>query len=170
LTLSHLDEIARSASHPRIMRPSLLLLAAPLALLACVSPQRPFHFVSPHLANDVTDTVARTLAANGHQPAQIDRRTGIVITKWEDTGFRYGFVQGKEATLVRRYTVTIAPGSVGDDVTVRQDGKRCQTGGFTLGDLEVRGPCEVSNDLIEQHQQELDALGATIQGALSQAR
>ncbi len=152
------------------MKPSLLLLAVPLALLACVAPQRPYHFVSPHLADDVADTVARTLAAQGHQPATIDRRTGIVITKWEDTGFRYGFVEGKEAVLVRRYTVTIAPGTVGDEVTVRQDGKRCQMGGFTLGDVEVRGPCEVADGVIEKHQQELDALGQTIQGALSQAR
>lgn len=152
------------------MKLSWFLLAAPLGLLACTAPQRPFQFVSPHLNADVTDTVARTLAANGHQPATIDRRTGIVNTKWEDTGFRYGFVQGKEATIVRRYTVTIAPGAAGDSVTVRQDGKRCQTGGYTLGDLEVRGACEVANEVIEQHQQELDALGATIQGALSQAR
>jgi hypothetical protein len=34
----------------------------------------------------------------------------------------------------------------------------------------VRGPCEVESGVIERHQQELDALGATIQGALSQAR
>jgi hypothetical protein len=153
------------------MKPSsLLLVAAPLAFVACVSAQRPYHFIAPHVADDAADTVARTLAANGHQPAQVDRRTGIVTTKWEDTGFRYGFVQGKEAVLVRRYTVTIAPGSAGDEVTVRQDGKRCQTGGYTLGDLEVRGPCEVLNDVVEQHQQELDALGQTIQGALSQPR
>jgi hypothetical protein len=152
------------------MKLSWFLLGAPLALLACTAPQRPFHFVSPHVVGDVTDTVARTLAASGHQPVTIDRRTGIVITKWEDTGFRFGFVEGKEAVIVRRYTVTIAPGSVGDDVTVRQDGKRCQMGGYTLGDVEVRGPCEVANDVVETHQRELDALGATIQGALSQAR
>lgn len=153
------------------MKPSLfLLLAAPLALAACVSPQVPYHFVSPHLGEDATATVARTLATNGHQPASIDRRNGIVMSKWEDTGFHYGFVQGKEATLVRRYTVTIAPGSVGDEITVRQDGKRCQVGGYTLGDLEVRGPCEVVSDLIEMHQKELDALGQSIQGSLSQAR
>ena len=71
---------------------------------------------------------------------------------------------------MRRYTVTIAPGTVGDEVTVRQDGKRCQMGGFTLGDLEVRGPCEVADGVIEKHQLELDALGQTIQGALAQAR
>lgn len=152
------------------MKLSILLLAAPLALLACLAPQRPFQFVSPHLANDVIDTVARTLAANGHQPATLDRQVGIVTTKWEDTGFKYGFVEGKEAVLVRRYTVTISPGITTDDVTVRQDGKRCQTGSYTLGDLEVRGPCEVENSVIPQHQQELDALGQTIQGALSQAR
>jgi hypothetical protein len=152
------------------MKLSVLLLAAPLALLACLAPQRPFHFVSPRVSADVVDSVARTLAANGHQPANIDRAVGIVTTKWEDTGFKYGFVQGKEATLVRRYTVTIAPGAAADDVTVRQDSKRCQTGGYTLGDLDVRGPCEVEDALIPQHQQELDALGQTLQGALAQAR
>jgi hypothetical protein len=166
-----LDGAARSAFHPRPMKPSLLfLLAAPLALAACVSPQRPYHFVAPHLADDVADTVARTLAAQGHQPAKIDRRAGIITTKWENTGFRYGFVMNKPATLVRRYTVTIAPGSVGDEVTVRQDGKRCQELGYYIEEPEVLGICVVEGSLVEQHQQELDSLGQTIQGALSQAR
>ena len=153
------------------MKPSLLfLVAAPLALLACTSPQRPYHFVAPHLADDVADTVARTLAAQGHEPAKIDRRAGIITTKWENTGFRYGFLMAKPATLVRRYIVTIAPGSVGDEVTVRQDGKRCQELGYYIVEPEVFGICATAGSLVEQHQEELDSLGQTIQGALSQAR
>jgi hypothetical protein len=156
------------------MRPSLvpaksrwlLLGAIPLSLASCMEPQRPVHFVAPHKADDAVDVVARALASNGHEPSKIDRQTGIVYTRWEDTGFGYGFVQGQKATLVRRYLVTVSRGPSGVDVLLRSDQKRCQEGGYTIGDLEVRGACVVADGLVAKHQKQLEELGQALQAAL----
>ncbi len=53
---------------------------------------------------------------------------------------------------------------------MRQDEKRCQELGYYIEEPEVLGICVSESSLVEQHQQELDSLGQTIQGALSQAR
>jgi len=112
------------------------------------------------------DTVSRTLAAEGQTPAATDRAANIVTTEWKDTGFRYGMIQGVSATILRRYTVTLAPAGEGSNVTVRIDAKRCQQGGFTIGGTDVRGLCEEQTDLPGSMQKELDALGAKMRTAL----
>jgi hypothetical protein len=142
-------------------------LVSVLFAAGCADVQKPYQFTAPHPPNDAVDNVARTLAANGHQPQNIDRQTGIVTTKWEDTGFGYGFVQNVKANIVRRFTVTIAKGSTGTGVTVRMDGKRCQEGGYTIGDVDVRGACETMDEIVPSHQKDLDSLGMQIQQGLS---
>lgn len=150
-------------AHSKALLSSALLAA--LALAGCTTPQRPFQFIAPPLP-DAADAAARALAANGHAPASIDRQAGIVLTKWEDTGFNYGFVQNQPASIVRRFTVTLAPGPAGTNVVVRMDAKRCQKGGFTIGDLDVRGPCEALDGILEQQQREVDQLGLSLRQAL----
>ena len=138
------------------------------AVAACTQAQKPYTFVAPNAPTDAVEITARTLAQSGHEPARVDAATGIVMTKWEDTGFGYGFVQGQEATIVRRFTVTLAKRAAGMEVIVRQDGKRCQKGGFTLGDVDVRGPCEAMNEVVDRHQKDVDDLGARLRQALAQ--
>jgi len=143
-----------------------IALFAMLFATGCAEVQKPYQFTAAHPPDDAVDNVARTLAANGHQPQNVDRQTGIVTTKWEDTGFGYGFVQNVKANIVRRFTVTIAHTPAGAAVTVRMDGKRCQEGGFTIGDTDVRGACEAMDDIVPSHQQDLDNLGMQVQRAL----
>jgi hypothetical protein len=145
-----------------------MFLALALGLLAggCGSAQRPVSFVTSAKSDGALDTVSRTLAAEGHTPANVDRQANIVQTEWKDTGYLYGQVQNTTATIVRRFTVTIAPANEGANVTVRIDGKRCPQGGYTVGSTEVRGTCEELTMIPGKFQEELDALGRKLQQAL----
>ena len=143
-------------------------LCLAFVLCACAQPQKPYQFVAPLAAEDPVDVVSRTLAMNGFAPTGVDRQSGIVQTKWEDTGFLYGQVQGVSSTIVRRYTAVVAklPASSEMQVQLRADVQRCQQGSYTIGDVEVRGSCEHMDGLVKKHQDELNALGAKLQQSL----
>jgi hypothetical protein len=145
----------------------MLLRASVFMLLAaCVSPQAPVAFTTANKAESALDTVSRALAAEGQAPASVDRQASIVHTEWRDTGFMYGYVQGATATIVRRFTVTIAPSPEGSNVTVRIDAKRCAQGSFTIGGADIQGTCEEATSIPGGMQKDLDALGAKLRVAL----
>jgi hypothetical protein len=116
------------------------------------------------------DTVSRTLAAEGHGQGTVDRQAGIAYSQWKDTGFLFGQVQGVSASIVRRFTVILAPSGDGSSVVVRMDAKRCAQGGYSIEGSEVRGPCEEMTDIPGSFQEEVDALGGKIKQALANAR
>lgn len=149
-----------------------LALVVPVALAmaslaGCGSPQKPAVFATSAKIDTGVDTVARTLATEGFSTSHVDRQAGIVHTEWKDTGFLYGQVQQRNATIVRRFTVVLAPQGEGSQVTVRMDVKRCAQGGFSIDGAEVRGPCEETDVVPEKMQEELDMLGGKVRSALS---
>jgi hypothetical protein len=149
------------------MRTILLLAIVITSAVGCGSPQRPVTFVSSAKMDGGLDTVSRTLAAEGHGSAALDRQAGIAHTEWKDTGFLFGQVQGTSASIVRRFTIILSPSASGSNVTVRMDAKRCAQGGFTIEGADVRGPCEELGVIPESFQQEVDTLGGKIQQALA---
>ena len=147
----------------------LLLTVLSGIAVACGVPQKPANFVTSANLETGVDVVSRTLAANGHTSPAVDRKTGIVSTEWKDTGFLYGRVQGGPATIVRRFTVVVAPAGQGSSVTVRMDAKRCAQRGFVVEGLELHGHCEEAAMIPETFQGEVDALAAKVQQALASA-
>jgi hypothetical protein len=142
-----------------------IALFAALSGVGCAGPQA-FGFTTSRSPADAVDDVARTLSANGHEPSTIDRKAGLITTRWFDTGERYGYIQKVQATLVTRFIVTVAPVPAGASVSVREDRKRCQQGSYDAGDVDVRGSCETVLELSRPHEPELDELGAKLQRAL----
>jgi hypothetical protein len=154
---------------PRRMRTKGFLLLLPLVLLACGSPQRPATFITSAKVDSGVDIVGRTLAAEGHNPTNVDRQMGLVVTEWKDTGFLFGQTQSSPstpATIVRRFTIILAPSGQGANVTVRMDAKRCTQGAFKTDGKEVEGSCEELTVLPGSFQEEIDKLGAKVQKAL----
>ena len=142
------------------MKSARLAASLVVALVACVSPQTPVTFLTPTMPARALDTVVRTLAAEGQSPASVDRQANVVQTEWQNTGFGYGQVQGVNATIVRRYTVTLALWEAGTNVTVRMDAKRCPAG-------DLRATCEEASGIPGSMQKDLDALGAKLRAALA---
>jgi hypothetical protein len=147
-----------------MMKTTLAVAALGLLTGGCiVTTPTPFTFVSAAAADTGVDTVARTLAAEGQPPAQVDRQLHIVQTEWRDTGV------GNDETIVRRYMVTLDPGPAGTNVTVRIDAKICPKGGYTIGGTEIRGTCREANFITPGMQTDVDTLGAKIRQALGAA-
>jgi hypothetical protein len=131
----------------------------------CAQEQRVVRFVVPSAADPI-DTLTRALAQSGYTPAGVDRQSGIVTTRWEDTGFLYGQLQNVGATIVRRYTITVGPASTGSEVLVRADTQRCAQGTAVITDAGVNGVCERMDGLVPKHQEDLDELGGKLRQAL----
>jgi hypothetical protein len=51
-------------------------------------------------------------------------------------------------------------------VTLRAELKQCPLGGFSIGDVVVRGTCQAVDGVPETIQSELDALGREIAAAM----
>lgn len=149
----------------------LVILVSSIAFLvsACGAPQRPVVFTTSAKVETGVDSVSRALAADGQTPALVDRNANIVQTEWKDTGFLYGQIQGVTASVVRRYTVTLAPTPDGANVTVRVDLKRCQQGGYSVGATDVRGACEEMSLVPPSMQDDLNSVGEKVRAALGVA-
>lgn len=145
----------------------LSVLVLITTFFACTAPQQPYRF---SLSTDKTQAMPNlraALAENGHETEYIDEEAGIIRTRWMDTGFLFGEVQGLDATVVRRYTVILvaqADGSVG--LTLRADTKRCAQDGFEVAGEMITGACEVMTELVGPHQDELTQLGIQLQQRL----
>lgn len=155
----------------RALLPLSFLLGSALALVACGEQQRPFHFSVPK-GTDIDnslDRVARALADNGHPPLTVERHTGLITTKWEDTGKTDGLLSDKPATLVKRFQVTVEKSPAGADVTVRMELKRCAAG-YKIDDTELTGTCEAAGALPDPEQREVDVLGQTLEQGLAKGQ
>lgn len=140
-----------------------------LTLFACAAAQRPATFSLQGARPDAVGDLVRALAANGQEAEVIDRESGVVHTYWQDTGFRYGKVQNMDATIVRRYTVTVQPTASGNQISLRIDGQRCAQSGFRIAGGMLSGACEVMNGVVPSHQTDLDNLAQGIQSTLGVA-
>ena len=85
---------------------SILLLLCGF-VIACTAPQKPYQFPIQSGTNEALPKIRALLAQNGHETELMDPEAGIIHTRWVDTGFMMGEVQGRTATIVRRYTVTL---------------------------------------------------------------
>jgi hypothetical protein len=102
-------------------RSAVLVLAA----ASCSQPQRLVRFHAPTGADEPVDALVRAFVLNGEQPAEVDAKSGIVHTQWQDTGFMYGAIRNRTATIHRRYTAIVTKGAAGADVVLRIDTRRC---------------------------------------------
>jgi hypothetical protein len=134
---------------------------------ACGALEKPVTFATSVAPDAAIDTVSRTLASEGQAPRNVDRQANIVETEWKDTGYLYGQVHGTDATIVRRFTVTLAPSAEGSLTSVRMDAKRCARGAFVPGSSDPRGPCEEMTVIPGSMQTDLDGLGAKLRAALA---
>lgn len=139
----------------------LLIAMVMVGVVGCAQPQRPVNFTVP-TKEDTLDRMARALAAEGLETTTIDPQLHLLYTRWQDTGFMYGQVNNRTATVVRRYMVMVNPQQDNQQVTVRMEAKRCTPGLLTWNDVDVRGQCVVMDGLVPQHQAELDQLGARL--------
>lgn len=146
----------------------LVLSLAFGALAACTAPQKPYQFPVSSSTQEALPKIRVALAQQGHETQSMDPEAGIIYTRWVDTGFLMGNVQGQTATVVRRYTVIVAPSPDGlQRLTLRADTKKCAQDGFEIGGEMVTGACEGMNELAPAHQKELDALGQQLQAQIN---
>ncbi len=143
----------------------LALIASLVLTSACGAPQKPVTFATSTKPDAGLDVVSRTLAAEGQGNPSVDRQAGIARTDWQDTGYLFGEVNGKSASIVRRFTVVLAPTTNDSSVTVRIDAKRCAQGHFAIKEAEVRGQCVEMSVVPTHFQEEVDALGEKLRNA-----
>ena len=108
--------------------------------------------------------LAQIFAAGGGVTSELLAKTDATDG---DTGLHLGQVQSQDATVVRRYSATLARGSFGNEVTLRADEQRCVIREFTLTEIDVQGKCVPVERLPPAHQAELLHLGQRIQQAMS---
>jgi hypothetical protein len=142
-----------------------------LAAGACSHPQRPYEFSAPLARQSATTLMADALLAEGQQPAIADPRAGMIVTAWQDTGYRVeqhdSYRDGidlVEKIVYRRYQVAIVPGQSGAPMTVRltAEAKRCLPD-VTVTKQEILGQCETLTKFIPALQRDLDRLGARLE-------
>ncbi len=150
-------------------RPQLIIALALLAAgLACVHAQRPARITAPAALS--LEVLARELTALGLEPETLDEPAGILRTRWQNLNFLYGEIDGREATLFRRYTLVVHRRPGDSELTLRADFRVCPAG--TRPDRQGRLParCRPLGGVIEEHQAELDALAARLEQALGRLR
>ncbi len=144
------------------------VLCLPLAA-ACMQPQRPYTFSAPSGAEAPIDTLVRTLASQGFQPAVVAPDLGIVHTRWDHQGICYT-PEGNEGSMLRRFTAAVAPTvSSGSTVTLRADVQCCASPDVSIDGSTAYGPCATLPAVFETHQHEVDSLGAALKDAMARS-
>jgi hypothetical protein len=136
--------------------------------VACGAPQRSTTFITSAKAQSTSDTVRRTLSAEGHTVTSEEQ--GVFQTGWADTNFYYGQVDEDPATIIRRFTIGVAPNTAGTDVTVRVDAKRCALGTFNPSAMDVTGSCEDLDAIPLRLQREMETLRKKVRDAVGDGR
>jgi hypothetical protein len=143
---------------------SIVSFAGLAALLAgCPQAQTPYSFVARADASQTADASARAMAASGYPVDRVDRQTGIVTSKWMQSGITHA----DGSVLVRRFTVTVAPSGADASISVRADMQQCPSGGYTAGDMQVMGTCRPVEGVFEKDQNDVNALGARLKSELA---
>ncbi|MBN1205435.1 MAG: hypothetical protein JXB05_10975 [Myxococcaceae bacterium] len=141
------------------------VLVLPLAT-GCLHQQRPYTFTAPQGAEAPIDTLVRTLAAEGVQPAVVAPELGIVHTRWDNQGICY-MPDSTEGSLLRRFTASVAPTvSSGSTVSLRADVQCCHAHQVSPDGANVSGTCATLANIYEAHQREVDQLGTALQNAM----
>jgi len=149
---------------------SLLWPCAFFLLTACAGEQHKAEFSVPH-GSDIDNTLeatSRALADEGHPTAEVEMSTGLITTAWEESGQNDGTLDGKMATLLKRFRVTVEKGASENNVTIEMDLRRCAEG-FVIGASTLTGSCE-DKELQHAHQRELETLGSRLRAALVGSR
>lgn len=143
-----------------------LFVALPL-FASCAEPQKPYVFSTQQMAREPIEALETALRQAGIGTIVVDPKTGMIHSRWMDTGVRNGTIKDQEATIVRRYSALVVRGSFGNEVTVRADAQRCVVREFTLTELDVQGNCLPMERLTPQHQEELLRVGQRVQQSMS---
>lgn len=153
----------------RICYAQLIIPFIAAGLLAgCLHAQRPVRFEGP--AALALEVLARELTAQGLEPAELDEPRGLLRTRWQNLSFLYGEIDGREATLWRRYAIVVQRRPGDSLLTVRMEVRACRVGTRVDVDNELVGACNELPGLMEDHQAELERLGAELEAALGRLR
>lgn len=143
-------------------------MAAACTLTAgCTSPLKPYLFNSPHMARDPLEALAAAFSQNQILAIIVDPQGNLVQSRWNDTGVASRPLDGRQTTIVRRYSAVYTRGRSDNEVALTLEEQRCVVGDFTLAELEVRGRCEPLREVPEAHKEELHRLGRRLQQAMS---
>lgn len=143
------------------------LLSATLLVSGCVQPLKPFLFRSPQMAREPIDALAAAFSQNQLLPIIVDPQGNVVQSRWNDTGVGSRPLDGRQTTIVRRYTAMFTRGRTENEVSLRLEEQRCVVGDFVLAELEVRGRCEALLEVPDSHKEDLHRLGRRMQQAMS---
>lgn len=149
----------------------LVALAALLIVPACShTDPKAYVFSVPMAPERLTDVVAKALASEGYYPAMSDPNTGMVVTRWLDTGYRLNEAvdDASDYTLdtyvYRRYRVSVTGGSAaGVRVHIAVEAKRCVPGA-QIRETAIVGTCDdLQDDIPSRLTKDLAALATRVQ-------
>jgi hypothetical protein len=114
--------------------------------------------------------VPKALASEGYYPAMSDPSTGMVVTRWLDTGYRMNEAvdDGSDYTLdtyvYRRYRVSVTGGTAaGVRVHLAVEAKRCIPGA-QIRETAIVGTCDdMLDELPSRLTKDLAALATRVQ-------
>lgn len=145
----------------------LWLAMVGLLSTGCVQPLKPYLFTSPPMARDPIEALAAAFSQNQLLPIIVDPQGNVVQSRWNDTGAVSKPIDGRQTSIVRRYSAVFTRGRLENEVALSLEEQRCIVGEFTLSELEVRGRCEPLPEVPEAHKEELHRLGRRLQQAMS---
>jgi hypothetical protein len=149
-------------------------LAFALAGSACAHPPKPYTFTLDQ-PKDAVDIVVRALAANGLNPAVVDRSNGTITTRWTDTGYRFrdigdidnGSHVEYDTNVFLRYKVSLTGSNGQQTVTLDTDVQRCSPTDSVITAAGVNGSCLPMTIVFPTQQKQVDDLGAKLKLALA---
>jgi hypothetical protein len=150
----------------------VLLFGAVALTAACSHPQRPYVFTGGPVAQRTTHLLVDALAAEGLRPATVDAESGLIVTTWMDTGYRFHeeapFNENAidvERTILRRYQVAVVPdGAGGTTVRLQAEARRC-TPEVTVRSQRLLGDCKEVDTFFPALQTDMDDLGQKLRQA-----
>ena len=145
------------------MKKAFLFFSLLVLLAGCPHAQTPYTFVAKTDASQAADAAARAMASSGYPVDKVDRQTGIVTSKW----LQSGITQADGSVIVRRFTVTVAPSGADASLVVRADVQHCPPGGYTAGDMQVMGTCQPIDGVFAHDQNDVNALGGKLKDELA---
>ncbi|WP_225408826.1 hypothetical protein [Stigmatella hybrida] len=150
--------------------PLRLCVLLAVALAGCTQPQRPYTFQASPGPESVLDTLVRALVSAGQPPESVEPDLGILRTRWEQTQPCYQTPSQQQGALMRRFITTVAPTASGSNiVTVTMEAQCCEAQGERRHGGLRPGSCLAVNEILESHQNEVNALGSTLQQAMDNA-
>jgi hypothetical protein len=150
------------------MRRGFLLLPLVALSFSCMVAVKPTLLTTSKPNDEVVNIAVRTLAQHGFTTSRIDEAAGVVMTDWQATDFLLGSgPTGRDAYVVRRFLVTVAPAGGASEVRVTVEDMRCEDPGMvTAHDSGEHAGCAAVEGIVPPDQEKLDAVGADLERAL----